>query len=81
MIQIYDNNLASYYYPPTKEYPIFTYNFYSYLFFKTLNKFKYKKARKIFTTNKSDKKDDLILYNEKEAIEINYNIGIFFQIV
>ena len=79
MTQIYDYNLAAYYYPPNKEYPIFTYNFYSYLFFKTLNKFKYKKKRTFFTKNKSGKKDGLILYDEKEEIEINYNIGLFFK--
>ena len=79
MVQIYDYNLAIYYYPPTKEYPIFTYNFYSYLFFKTLNKFKYKKKRNLFTTNQNDKKDGPIPYGENEAIEINYNIGLFFK--
>ena len=44
MLQIYNIDLQNYYYPPINEYPNYVYNYYSFLFYKTLKKFRKKKT-------------------------------------
>ncbi len=75
MLKVYDVNLKSYYFPPKKEYPVYVYNYYSFAFFKTLEKFRIKKIKKLFKTDKDNKEEH---YTESEWIEVNYNIGLFF---
>ena len=76
MLKVYNVNLSGYYIPPREEYPTYVYNFYSFSFFQTLEKFREKKTKKLFTTNnKSNDKN----YNEIEWIKINYHIGLFFK--
>ena len=78
MLKVYDIKLKNYYFPPKEEYPIYVYNYYSFAFFKTLAKFRKKKIKKLFKTDKdsNDKEED---YNESELIGINYKIGLFFS--
>lgn len=76
MLKVYDINLRTYYFPPREEYPTYVYNYYSFAFFKTLEKFRKKKIKKLF---KTDKKNNDENYTESEWIEINYNIGLFFD--
>ena len=52
MIIVYNIDLGSYYFPPMEEYPIYAYNFYSFLFFKTLKKFREKKISQPFLITK-----------------------------
>ena len=75
MIIVYNIDLGSYYFPPMEEYPIYAYNFYSFLFFKTLKKFREKKISQPFVNNKNVSKK----YTNDEWIAINYNIAIFFN--
>ena len=75
MLKVYDINLNGYYYPPMKEYPTYVYNFYSYLFFETLKKFRKKRIKQIFKNNKN--KDPQ--YTEEEYQLINYSIATFFK--
>lgn len=90
MLKIYDINFDIYYIPPMKEYPIYVYNFYSYQFFKTLNKFQKKLVKNKFNNMSIINENTIIqeelphsLYEEystEEEIEKNqYNIGLFFE--
>lgn len=72
---VYNIDLGSYYFPPMQEYPIYAYNFYSFLFFKTLKKFREKKITQPFVNNKNVSKQ----YTDDEWIAINYNIAVFFN--
>ena len=49
---VYDVDLGNYYIPPLKEYPIYTYNFYSYQMFRIIKKFQLKRATPLFNNNK-----------------------------
>ena len=75
MLKVYDLNLKNYYYPPRKEYAIYVYNFYSFSFFKTLEKFRKKKVVQSFKNNMKIENN----YTESEWININYKIGLFFK--
>ena len=75
MLEVYNINLGVYYFPPMKEYPIYVYNFYSYLFIKTLKKFRTKKIIKLFTNNPKPSSN----YSDDEWIKINYQIATFFK--
>ena len=74
MIKVYSINLGGYYFPPMEEYPIYAYNFYSFLFYKTIKKFRQKKITQPFSNNKNDSPQ----YTIDEWIKINYNIASFF---
>ena len=73
MLLVYNINLTDYYFPPMEEYPVYVYNFYSFLLFKLLKKFENK--RNLF----ENKNNQTISYTPEEKIEINYQIGKFFD--
>lgn len=75
MLLVYNIDLENYYYPPMEEYPIYAYNFYSFLFYKILKKFREKKIFNPFQTDKTEKTQ--YINNEKERMY--YLIGLFFQ--
>jgi len=75
MTQVYNKDLQKYYFPPMEEYPIYVYNFYSFLFYKTLKKFKDKKIVEPFNSNKKN----ISQYTDMEKKMMNYLIGLFFQ--
>ena len=77
MLKVYNTNLGEYYFPPMKEYPIYAYNFYSFLFYKTLKKFKTKTITQPFKNNKNLSPT----YTDDEWIKINYQIALFFDAV
>ena len=66
MLLVYNINLTDYYFPPMEEYPVYVYNFYSFLLFKLLKKFENK--RNLF----ENKNNQTISYTPEEKIEINY---------
>ena len=78
MLNVYDINLKDYYFPPMKEYPTYVYNFFSFLFFKTLKEFRIKKIY-----NKLKKKMEIIDrgYTKREEIILNIEIANFFETV
>lgn len=75
MENVYNIDLETYYYPPTKEYPIYSYNFYSFLLYKILKKFRKKKITQPFANNINNNP----LYNDEEKKMIHYSIGLFFE--
>lgn len=75
MLKVYDINLGSFYCPPMKEYPTYAYNYYSYLFFQTLKKFRKERIKQPFKNNNITNTK----YTEKDLIFINYSIGLFFK--
>ena len=78
MLKVYDINFRDYYFPPMKEYPTYAYNFFSFLFFKTLKEFKIKKIY-----NKQKKEMEIVDggYTKREEIILNIKIAKFFETV
>ena len=74
MSEIYNVDLGKYYFPPLVEYPIYIYNFYSFLFFKLLKKFMLKKKELFNDYVKED-----LHYTFDEKVDIYYCIGKFFK--
>ena len=75
MMMVYNINLGVYYFPPMEEYPTYAYNFYSFLFFKTLKKFREKRITQLLFNSKNESPK----YTNDEWIAINYKIALFFN--
>ena len=75
MLQIYNINFFKYYFPPMKEYPIYVYNLYSFLFYKLLKRFRYDKEKNKFDNGRKVE----VPYSSEKKIQINYDIGNYFN--
>ena len=64
MTKVYELDLGTFYYPPMKDYPIYSYHFYSFKIFNILKKFNKKKNNLKFKTT-SNNNNNTYLFKEK----------------